>query len=1167
MPRRVTRISAVWAVLLLRMKALLGAGLSAEVGRIEFMQNRLEITERSTYVIVTVVRVGGMSGEITAVVAPSLTESTAIRGVDYQIDWQPLRWLDGVTMPMAAMVKILDDDVYEEEKRIRLVFTRVEPLSARGVANQEMEIVLKRDDDGGTLVFNPFRAATREEIPDSPECLYWVERVRGSSGPATLTLESCACSDSSGMREATLGSDYEYRPATEEMRFADRETGRRCALWKVMRDTPLPSNESGILVYRDKEVEKNEVACFCAFLGENSTASLDREELRVQFDDLGMAGGVTYTCFRGSECTLTNNVSTSTLVQGDVVYFDSACRSCEEVSHVPVRFQVEALGEVITLQFNRTLDDLDPEQLDICICRNASSQVPITVGTFHLLGPQKSNHATCRRGARSCLVKKLKGDYLTDPRLQEDNTTRLEFLQVLENCQNPNTSHVSLLRSARAAMRNSATDRYVPGDFVFENPLAFESTPAGIYKLCWCRVTDDQNCSSLTDYEVDAGLVVLAGPQLVPAQTGVIGSAFTLSDVFGVGMSTQDKVSIQRRCGAYDEVSLRANTEGHEHTYDFGILQNEDIPTGRYQLCWCQPDIAENVSCNRSVEFRAYFGEVDVLCPRAHASTDGMCERCQPFQKPNHDGVGCAFAFLAVLQAIISWGFGTLAFFSMFSQFESDFSRGPRAMPRLRGRRIIIEDVSPEGPRTMVTTLRPHRLHSCGVHIPVAFFGTGHHLLDVSGGGDWTVSVGGRFRLELLRPGGVRPPCRVDSSMGALALSAPRMLRHALVFGRMPLLPMSIALLLCSMLALVWLESQPGALLVSIFLGVEALLALVLVPCWRLCSKPLYKTSLASRLYEYEKRLDEVNPDPQPCERGPNRAVSATELFTLFDFFQASIKDRTMYYVEPNIIRPLCARHRLSYAERVGPRRVEWFVSHFWGTQFRIFCETIHKHAVSVGGLTERSCKESAYWICTFSNNQYRIAEELGSSHQESSFYLALRSGSCIGTCMVLDELALPLTRSWCLFELLQTIQLEERQKGFQGLLFCTSTGVLNFGATTVELSMNIGQKLATLSLENAEATSKKDKEMINSLVIKEMGGFEAIDRALKERIHIALEKCQKQVDGDFTSLLSSLQKGIALREERPMALQGSLNEAISDPRAQPPRPRSPQPTLITVSL
>lgn len=38
---------------------------------------------------------------------------------------------------------------------------------------------------------------------------------------------------------------------------------------------------------------------------------------------------------------------------------------------------------------------------------------------------------------------------------------------------------------------------------------------------------------------------------------------------------------------------------------------------------------------------------------------------------------------------------------------------------------------------------------------------------------------------------------------------------------------------------------------------------------------------------------------------------------------------------------------------------------------------------------------------------------------------------------MVLDEKALPLTRAWCLFEVLQTLLLEEKSSNFQGLMLC----------------------------------------------------------------------------------------------------------------------------------
>ena len=70
-------------------------------------------------------------------------------------------------------------------------------------------------------------------------------------------------------------------------------------------------------------------------------------------------------------------------------------------------------------------------------------------------------------------------------------------------------------------------------------------------------------------------------------------------------------------------------------------------------------------------------------------------------------------------------------------------------------------------------------------------------------------------------------------------------------------------------------------------------------------------------------------------------------------------------------------------------------------------------------------CQAQKYWVCSFSNNQWQLNEELGdgSGWQQCSFYLALRSGHCLGTTMVVDDDAMPLERSWCLFELLHTFQ------------------------------------------------------------------------------------------------------------------------------------------------
>merc|ERR1712007_53929 len=94
-----------------------------------------------------------------------------------------------------------------------------------------------------------------------------------------------------------------------------------------------------------------------------------------------------------------------------------------------------------------------------------------------------------------------------------------------------------------------------------------------------------------------------------------------------------------------------------------------------------------------------------------------------------------------------------------------------------------------------------------------------------------------------------------------------------------------------------------------------------------------------------------------------------------------------------------------------------------------------------------------------------------GKGHQASSFYLALHSEGCRGSCMILDDEASPLTRSWCLFELLQALKLENSKASFLGLVFSHATGVLNKGATPAELALKVGKRVGSMSLKDADAT------------------------------------------------------------------------------------------------
>ncbi|CAE7252395.1 unnamed protein product [Symbiodinium natans] len=305
--------------------------------------------------------------------------------------------------------------------------------------------------------------------------------------------------------------------------------------------------------------------------------------------------------------------------------------------------------------------------------------------------------------------------------------------------------------------------------------------------------------------------------------------------------------------------------------------------------------------------------------------------------------------------------------------------------------------------------------------------------------------------------------------------------------------------------------------------GASLVLALIIAGiAWQLTPSTLR----AYKLQEHEKELQRANPEPSSCPRGPGRAVRAGQLWKFYATFEPLIRQhRTMYYVVSNLIMPLTRSRRLSYAELAGPHKVAWFVSHFWGTSFRHFVFSIRKHAESVAVVSNHAdpWADRTYWICSFSNNQWNVAEEVGQSWEESSFYLALTCGYCSGTAMILDDEAMPLTRAWCLFEVLQTKEIKDHQNTFQGLWLCTATGVLHKGKAGVDVAMRIAERLATLKLEDATASVQKDKDMIDDLVSQMPGGFNAMNTFVKHNIAEALLRMQEAFSSDFQKLMGSL--------------------------------------------
>lgn len=424
----------------------------------------------------------------------------------------------------------------------------------------------------------------------------------------------------------------------------------------------------------------------------------------------------------------------------------------------------------------------------------------------------------------------------------------------------------------------------------------------------------------------------------------------------------------------------------------------------------------------------------------------------------------------------------------------------------------IITDASLVDHKVTLTTSLPHllmqRLHG---PVPVELRVTGHPGLDRADLSAWRVSSS---ELWLFDRHGKVLQTPMNTSMGYLRVRFP----HSLLRCGWGFVPASAVTLLClsSAVYLMRISRLPptGIAAETSFGGALALLLHTVL--WHFGCR----TPLALQQHSFRQMLLQGNPRPVMCPPGPGRAISAKQLTTFYEFFRAFlVNGRDMYYVSENIMKPLTAPFRLSYSELAGPQEVTWFVSHYWGHPFQQFVSAVLQHAQSLDMWEKQN-----YWICSFSNNQWALHLELGGSDwTRSSFYQALSSPGCKATLMVLDKEALPLTRAWCLFEVLHTMLLAGQRDQFEGLLLGTETGVLNAGSGSMDAAMGLAEQLSVLDVQDAKATSADDLAMIHGLVQSMDGGFDAVNSFVRSAIHEALEVMYKSFSENVGSVMKTL--------------------------------------------
>ena len=111
---------------------------------------------------------------------------------------------------------------------------------------------------------------------------------------------------------------------------------------------------------------------------------------------------------------------------------------------------------------------------------------------------------------------------------------------------------------------------------------------------------------------------------------------------------------------------------------------------------------------------------------------------------------------------------------------------------------------------------------------------------------------------------------------------------------------------------------EPGLVEMAFMASTSLCLALLFLVLWKLVIRSRTTLNLKLQTYEHIRRED-GHRKTKEVMRGPSRGIRVWKILDLYEHFQALIRDRNMYYLDPNIIRPLTASVRLSFSELVGP--------------------------------------------------------------------------------------------------------------------------------------------------------------------------------------------------------------------------------------------------------
>ena len=182
------------------------------------------------------------------------------------------------------------------------------------------------------------------------------------------------------------------------------------------------------------------------------------------------------------------------------------------------QFRVEGQRfEWAAADLGTSLSNETPGDRSVCMCRdgdpdNATHQI----ATLVLAGPEGDNTASCFKNQHSCAV-----------RLREIRTTGGQnHLRIMPSCEDYELTPPGFVEGAVAVADETSFWYEMSGT----DKMRLEA--AGIYKLCWCHSFSPSDCTQLSDFNVEAGSFIYAGPYEVVSLREVrisqVGSAWPM---------------------------------------------------------------------------------------------------------------------------------------------------------------------------------------------------------------------------------------------------------------------------------------------------------------------------------------------------------------------------------------------------------------------------------------------------------------------------------------------------------------------------------------------------------------------------------------------------------------------------------------------------------------